>query len=145
MLRKSPTGRKSECRGSASTPRARLTLRNRDATVGSGHRPLKPRKADGDRKRGPATSVSRPSWRKRAAVGGFAAVVLAAVLAVLLRSGSADADLRRIDGQNVLLITIDTLRADALGVRTAGRRRRRRSTGSRPRASASTSRTRTPS
>ena len=47
-----------------------------------------------------------------------AAVVLglAVIAAVFWRSRPAQADLRRIDGQNVLLITIDTLRADALGV-----------------------------
>jgi arylsulfatase A-like enzyme/Flp pilus assembly protein TadD len=48
--------------------------------------------------------------------GGAALVVLTAVLAwVFWRTGPAQVDLRRINGQNVLLITIDTLRADALG------------------------------
>jgi arylsulfatase A-like enzyme/Flp pilus assembly protein TadD len=42
-------------------------------------------------------------------------VILAALAAVFLRSGRPQADLRRIGGQNVLLVTIDTLRADALG------------------------------
>ncbi|MCE9602418.1 MAG: sulfatase-like hydrolase/transferase [Gemmatimonadetes bacterium] len=41
--------------------------------------------------------------------------VIAAVVAAVKRPG-AQADLRRIDRQNVLLITIDTLRADALSV-----------------------------
>jgi len=44
-----------------------------------------------------------------------AMVLLAALAAVFFLSGASQADLRRIDGQNVLLITIDTLRADALG------------------------------
>jgi arylsulfatase A-like enzyme/Flp pilus assembly protein TadD len=49
-------------------------------------------------------------------LGGIVAVTAAIVIAVLiLRRGSAQADLRSIPGQNVLLITIDTLRADALG------------------------------
>jgi arylsulfatase A-like enzyme len=42
-------------------------------------------------------------------------MVLAALGFFWLWSGPSQADLRRIDGQNVLLITIDTLRADALG------------------------------
>lgn len=45
---------------------------------------------------------------------GAAMVILAALAAVFLRSGRSQADLRRIGGQNVLLVTIDTLRADAL-------------------------------
>lgn len=44
-----------------------------------------------------------------------AMVILAALAAVFWRSGRSQADLRRIGGQNVLLVTIDTLRADALG------------------------------
>jgi arylsulfatase A-like enzyme/Flp pilus assembly protein TadD len=46
----------------------------------------------------------------------WAALVVVAVLAVaFFWPGAPQADLRRIDGQNVLLVTIDTLRADALG------------------------------
>jgi pentatricopeptide repeat protein len=41
-------------------------------------------------------------------------VIFAALAAVFLRPGRLQADLRRVDGQNVLLVTIDTLRADAL-------------------------------
>jgi len=49
-------------------------------------------------------------------LGGIAAAAAAIVIAaVILRRGGAQADLRPIPGQNVLLITIDTLRADALG------------------------------
>lgn len=44
-----------------------------------------------------------------------AMVVFAALVAFFWWSGPAQADLRRIGGQNVLLVTIDTLRADALG------------------------------
>src|SRR5207244_10962059 len=44
------------------------------------------------------------------------AVGVAAVAFWLLRGRSAQTDLHRIPGQSVLLITIDTLRADALSV-----------------------------
>ena len=45
----------------------------------------------------------------------WAALVVLAVLALIFFwPGGPQADLRRIDGQNVLLVTIDTLRADAL-------------------------------
>ncbi len=43
------------------------------------------------------------------------AAVLAVASLVYFWPGSPQADLRRIEGQNVLLVTIDTLRADALG------------------------------
>ncbi len=43
-----------------------------------------------------------------------AMIVLAALAAVFLWPGRSQADLRRVAGQNVLLVTIDTLRADAL-------------------------------
>ena len=49
------------------------------------------------------------------AVAAAATLLLAAVGAVVWRSRPSQADLRPIAGQNVLLITIDTLRADALG------------------------------
>src|SRR5215510_14320084 len=45
----------------------------------------------------------------------FAAVAAVAVGACWLRARPAQADLRSIPGQNILLVTIDTLRADALG------------------------------
>jgi choline-sulfatase len=49
-------------------------------------------------------------------VAAWAALVVIAALALFfLWPGRSQADLRRIEGQNVLLITIDTLRADALG------------------------------
>jgi arylsulfatase A-like enzyme len=49
-------------------------------------------------------------------VAAWAALVVVAALALFfLWPGRSQADLRRIPGQNVLLITIDTLRADALG------------------------------
>ncbi|MBP6715544.1 MAG: tetratricopeptide repeat protein [Acidobacteria bacterium] len=57
--------------------------------------------------------MSRRRWIAAAAVLLIAA--LGAVTAMVLRR-SGRADLRRINGQNVLLITIDTLRADALSV-----------------------------
>src|SRR5882672_7986400 len=42
-------------------------------------------------------------------------VVIVAALAVACGGGARRAELRAIPGQNVLLVTIDTLRADALG------------------------------
>jgi arylsulfatase A-like enzyme/Tfp pilus assembly protein PilF len=49
-------------------------------------------------------------------VAAWAALVLLAVSAVVhFWPGASQADLRRVEGQNVLLVTIDTLRADALG------------------------------
>ena len=44
-----------------------------------------------------------------------ALVVLAVIAFVYFWPAAPQADLRRIEGQNVLLVTIDTLRADALG------------------------------
>jgi len=71
-----------------------------------------------DRPRGtpaPARWTAQPRWR-RAAVAAWAALVVVAVLAVVfIWPGRSQANLRPIAGQNVLLITIDTLRADALG------------------------------
>jgi arylsulfatase A-like enzyme/Flp pilus assembly protein TadD len=49
------------------------------------------------------------------AVAAAATLLLSAAGAVVWRSRPPQADLRPIAGQNVLLITIDTLRADALG------------------------------
>ena len=52
----------------------------------------------------------------RLAVAAWGAlVVLAVAVLVYFWPGGPQADLRRIEGQNVLLVTIDTLRADALG------------------------------
>ena len=119
---------------------------------------MKSRRKDSQRKKGPASSPSRPgahlsrgypgkepagfpglsevegslhepertsptevhsgggaSWRKAAVACTAILMVLAALGFFWLWSGPSQADLRRIDGQNVLLITIDTLRADALG------------------------------
>lgn len=58
-----------------------------------------------------------PRRRSRAAVAGVALVglmVAGSGAAYLIRSRGAQADLRPIAGQNVLIITIDTLRADAM-------------------------------
>lgn len=71
------------------------------------------------RKKGPAqprVAEPAPSRGRRWAVAAWAALVVLAALALFfLWPGRSQADLRRIEGQNVLLITIDTLRADALG------------------------------
>ena len=71
-----------------------------------------------DRPRGtsdPARRAAQPWWQ-RAAVAAWAALVVVAVLAVVfIWPGRSQATLRPTPGQNVLLITIDTLRADALG------------------------------
>ena len=53
--------------------------------------------------------------RGAAGLGRRAVVALAALAAVYLWPWRPQADLRPIPGQNVLLVTIDTLRADALG------------------------------
>ena len=63
---------------------------------------------------GTAPRAATPSARRGPSPQRAALVVLAALAAVLLRPGRPQVDLRRIDGQNVLLVTIDTLRADAL-------------------------------
>ena len=56
-----------------------------------------------------------PRIRVRGLVAAVIATgILAALAVVFLRSGRPVSDLRRIGGQNVLLVTIDTLRADAL-------------------------------
>jgi len=63
----------------------------------------------------PARRAAQPWWQ-RAAVAAWAALVVVAVLAVVfIWPGRSQATLRPTPGQNVLLITIDTLRADALG------------------------------
>ena len=65
------------------------------------------------------TDAAAPRWRSRAAITGLALLGLvvagAGAVAYRVRSRGAQADLRTIPRQNVLLITIDTLRADALG------------------------------
>jgi Flp pilus assembly protein TadD len=59
---------------------------------------------------------SRRRWPRWAVPAAIAVViVIGAVAAVLMTPGQPRADLRRIPGENVLLVTIDTLRADALG------------------------------
>ena len=64
------------------------------------------------------TGAVAPRRRSRAAIAGLALLGLVAAgagaAAYLVRSRGAQADLRTIPGQNVLLITIDTLRADAM-------------------------------
>jgi len=63
-----------------------------------------------------APVADRPRRRNRLAVGVAVAVTLLSAAGVIFwRSGPPQADLRGITGQNILLITIDTLRADALG------------------------------
>ncbi len=63
-------------------------------------------------------SACAPRRWSRATIAGLALLGLvvagAGVAAYLVRSRGAQADLRTIAGQNVLLITIDTLRADAM-------------------------------
>lgn len=63
---------------------------------------------------GPLRRAFAPSWPRSVVTAGAAVVILAVLAVVFLRSGRPQADLHRIGGQNVLLITIDTLRADAL-------------------------------
>jgi arylsulfatase A-like enzyme/Flp pilus assembly protein TadD len=64
---------------------------------------------------GPSPRAARPWWQ-RAAVFAWAALVVAALVAVVfIWPGRSHASLRPIAGQDILLITIDTLRADALG------------------------------
>jgi arylsulfatase A-like enzyme/Flp pilus assembly protein TadD len=93
------------------------SARKRGARSPSPHGPARaPRGTDGggaarsSAGRGSGRSARRLIW----IVLGCA--VLAGAVAVWFLRGSAQADLEPIEGQNVLLITIDTLRADALGV-----------------------------
>src|SRR5947207_7595312 len=68
------------------------------------------------RPRQPQRPPARPTRaRFRAAPVLLAAAVAAAAALLTLRRSSPQADLRPIPNQNVLLITIDTLRGDALG------------------------------
>jgi arylsulfatase A-like enzyme/tetratricopeptide (TPR) repeat protein len=60
-------------------------------------------------------AVARPVWSRLGVAAWAALVVLAIVALVSFWPGASQIDLRRVAGQNVLLITIDTLRADALG------------------------------
>jgi arylsulfatase A-like enzyme/Flp pilus assembly protein TadD len=67
---------------------------------------------------GPARAprVTEPARPRRGWLGVVALVAIAGVAALLYarRPGGGTADLRAVPGQNVLLITIDTLRADAM-------------------------------
>jgi arylsulfatase A-like enzyme/Flp pilus assembly protein TadD len=60
----------------------------------------------------PAAPPRRLAW---AALGALLVLVALAAGSFYLRGGGTSADLRAIPGQNVLLVTIDTLRADAPG------------------------------
>src|SRR5438094_2396193 len=75
-----------------------------------------PRDTEGGSRAGADTRV-RPYLRtvRRSLYAAASLIVLFGIL-FLLRGRSAQADLHPIPGQNVLLIPIDTLRADALGV-----------------------------
>jgi len=75
------------------------------------------RKRDHAQPSPPPPSAPRPSRRTLAAAlaVGLAAVAVGALILVFLRPGANQADLQPVPGQNVLLVTIDTLRADALG------------------------------
>ncbi len=64
---------------------------------------------------GPASRAATSFGAKRAIAAGAALVLVAALAAFLGWPRPPLADLGPIDGQNVLLVTIDTLRADALG------------------------------
>lgn len=74
------------------------------------------RRREGPKKNGAAPPAARSSPPAALIAAGAAVLVLAALaVGFFFRPGKAQADLRRVDGQNVLLITVDTLRADALG------------------------------
>ncbi|PYQ70213.1 MAG: hypothetical protein DMG04_25550, partial [Acidobacteria bacterium] len=75
-----------------------------------------PRDTEGGSRAGADTRV-RPYLRtvRRSLYAAASLIVLFGIL-FLLHGRSAQADLHPIPGQNVLLITIDTLRADALSV-----------------------------
>ena len=60
-------------------------------------------------------AVVRPAWSRLGIAVWASLVVLAIVALVYFWPGTSQIDLRPVKGQNVLLITIDTLRADALG------------------------------
>ena len=63
----------------------------------------------------PSRRSPRPWWQRASVIAWAALVVAAVVAAVFIWPGRSQVSLRRTPGQNVLLITIDTLRADALG------------------------------
>ena len=67
------------------------------------------------RDRRPAPASARPVWSRIGVAAWASLVVLAVVALAYFWPGASQADLRPVAGQNVLLITIDTLRADALG------------------------------
>jgi choline-sulfatase len=60
-----------------------------------------------------ATAAAPASRRRLLVLGGVLVLLVAVASAFLLRPDGSQADLRRIERQNVLLVTIDTLRADA--------------------------------
>src|SRR5262245_31521918 len=64
-----------------------------------------------------ANSVARPRspFLRRSAIAALVSLGVIVAIAAYRRPGQLQADLRPIANQNVLLITIDTLRADALG------------------------------
>ena len=63
----------------------------------------------------PPPAAARPGWQRPAIAASVLLAVLAVIAFVYGRPGSPQTDLRPIEGQNVLIVTIDTLRADALG------------------------------
>jgi arylsulfatase A-like enzyme/Flp pilus assembly protein TadD len=75
------------------------------------------RKRDRTQPKPPPPTAPQPTRRRLALAAGVGVVALVAAAAVFffVRSRTTQADLRPIPGQNVLLITIDTLRADAPG------------------------------
>src|SRR5262245_37722045 len=64
---------------------------------------------------GSSPAHARRDTRRWVALGALGAAALTAGWFVIARGRAPQADLRSIPGQNVLLVTIDTLRADALG------------------------------
>jgi arylsulfatase A-like enzyme/tetratricopeptide (TPR) repeat protein len=73
-----------------------------------------PRRERANEKR-PSPAAARPVWSRIGVAAWAVLVVLAFIALVYFWPGPSQADLRPVQGQNVLLITIDTLRADALG------------------------------
>jgi arylsulfatase A-like enzyme/Flp pilus assembly protein TadD len=74
---------------------------------------MQPRKHEGTKKNGFILRTFASSWSRLIGILVLAAAI--GLAAFLIRRPRAQADLHPIPGQNVLLITIDTLRADALG------------------------------
>src|SRR5258706_2185888 len=73
---------------------------------------MQPRKHGGTKSDGFLLRVFASSWSRRAGVVALAAAI--GVATFLVGASRTQADLQSIPGQNVVLITIDTLRADAL-------------------------------